>query len=334
MITISRADYNDPATFDRMSQQLGAEFVRKVLGDIYTGLFTFTASKVAEPGTFQWTIACTFKPSSIEGQWEEAPKGARSQLYKFTGTRTLPADDGIHLAMTVFRKVSDFNIASDRQPSFIKRITDAEVEQGVIFMLRTGYWTNANTLVKGVTWSWESNERFTWRNLSFGSPSFPLGLFTTPPNEEGLAIRFIFTIWDVPFVKRPEFVPLVSRKPRKWGRALTERWEEEHKQLVNHRKFARNTKKMETDPNAKGFGRAGTGKPASQLMNTWRDRLAAQAKAAALERSLKAVEYAYKRHGKSIDRKAALKVVKVLTDRKKKADKKAAALARAAKKKR
>lgn len=37
------------------------------------------------------------------------------------------------------------------------------------------------------------------------------------------------------------------RKPRKWGRSLTERWKEEHAQLVAHRKFNRNQKKVEAD---------------------------------------------------------------------------------------
>lgn len=43
------------------------------------------------------------------------------------------------------------------------------------------------------------------------------------------------------------YVPMPPRKPRKWGRAWTPRWELEHAALVRQRKFARNQAKIEKD---------------------------------------------------------------------------------------
>lgn len=43
------------------------------------------------------------------------------------------------------------------------------------------------------------------------------------------------------------YVPLPPRRPRKWGRAWTPRWELEHAALVRQRKFSRNQKKIEGD---------------------------------------------------------------------------------------
>lgn len=132
-----------------------------------------------------------------------------------------------------------------------------------------------------------------------------------------ISFRFIF---DQPAL--PIFIPLPPRKPRKWGRSLTPRWEEEHKKLVAHRKFSRNTKRMENNPTGNGFGRKGTGNP---MMSTWQDRRAAIAKRTALEKALAAVQQHYKRSGKKIDRKDATQVVALLKKRVQLAKKKARA---------
>lgn len=52
---------------------------------------------------------------------------------------------------------------------------------------------------------------------------------------------------------------IYKRKPRKWGRALTPRWQTEHEQLTLARKFIHQQKKLAKNPNRKGFGRKGTG---------------------------------------------------------------------------
>jgi len=96
-------------------------------------------------------------------------------------------------------------------------------------------------------------------------------LFSTPayiPDPRGLLIsaqpvfhtvRVVLSVThSATYAEIPFMEPLTRRKPRKWGRSLTARWEKEHSQLVAHRKFSRNTKKLTKNPNAGKFGKEGT----------------------------------------------------------------------------
>lgn len=60
-----------------------------------------------------------------------------------------------------------------------------------------------------------------------------------PSGLEGFGVMFRYRgLGTVPFFK-----PMPPRKPRKWGRVLTPKWEAEHAQIVAQRKFKRNVKK-------------------------------------------------------------------------------------------
>jgi len=103
------------------------------------------------------------------------------------------------------------------------------------------------------------------------------------------------------------------RKPRKWGRSLTERWEEEHKQLVAHRKFKRNAAKVEADSMAlrkpKGPKRkARTPKMELSLLNSILNQGEASAKRAAMS-AAKAAKTATRKHA---EKRGAKRVVTAL----------------------
>lgn len=98
--------------------------------------------------------------------------------------------------------------------------------------------------------------------------SSPFGIFSRPPGSSRsivVTVEFI-SIPNNSAAWIPVLTPLPTRQPRKWGRSLTKRWEDEHRQLVDHRKFERNRKKVIADPHSIGTGKKRKKKVRTPLM--------------------------------------------------------------------
>jgi len=166
------------------------------------------------------------------------------------------------------------------------------------FMTDRGSWVSNRNLMRLVF--------LTPRTVDIDASTYPFLPSTVGP------CYFEFALTDAP-VWIPQFVEVYRRKARKWGRSLTERWEDEHTQLVNFRKFKRNAAKVEADSMAlrkpKGPKRkARTTKMELSLLNSILNQGEASAKRAALS-AAKAAKTATRKHA---EKRGAKRVVTAL----------------------
>lgn len=137
-------------------------------------------------------------------------------------------------------------------------------------------------------WPYKITE--TWHSAT--EPSRPLGLFKSERPIPSFDIGF--SLWGLEGTAwLPVYAPFFRRRARKWGRSLTKRWEDEHRQLVDHRKFERNRKKVIVDPSSIGTGKRKKKKKVRTplmertLLNSILNRGEASAKRAALKAASK-----------------------------------------------
>lgn len=306
----------------RIDHQVLQEKTQSTANSLGSGFIS--AFKIGSPAAFTYSFFRT-ESAAVEGfsiicKFDPAPSGesggtARPGMFKSLGVQPTAPIDSLNVLLAVAR-----NLPKPLNEPF----TNERFASMVIAMIN-GEWSNIGGAWPGWTYDTTANSD---SNLG-DRTSIPFGLFTTPKDIR-ISVRYIVTVPWIPFSYHEAFAKvdwLGKRNPRKWGRSITERWDEEHKRLVAHRKFHRNTQKMKKDPNAAGFGRTGTGIASGATacaapplkMSSW----AARNKAIGMENAVASVEALFTRNKKSITKKAAKKLVmkmkKRIRDVKKKA---------------
>jgi len=270
-----------------VTDTLGKLFVSRTL-QVDPNIFTYSRERTESADVAQNGILITFKPDAeataeTAGGW---------RLFRFKGLTLQETNSSLHLLRRIANRIGQSNIDNDKPPSSLPPYTHDRFIEMIRTLLVSGQWTNsASGAWPGGTW--ETNQLYTWRGdmpeANGIITSLPFNLFTTT-RPFRTAFRFTFAIFDSPLSLQPYYEPMFNRKARKWGRSLTERWEDEHRQLVDHRKFERNRKKVIVDPASIGTGKRNKKKKKARtplmegtLLNSILNRGEASAKRAALK---------------------------------------------------
>lgn len=294
---------------DSTTSELGRLFVSSVLG-VDPHLFAYSRIRTESSSVASNGILCTFKPNPED----TVGGGGGWRLHRFKGMTMQETNSSLHLLRRIAQKLSQANIDADKPPSLNAPYSHERLVEMIRLMLVNGSWTNS-TSPAWPMWTWETNQLYTWRDIPAVNgivTSQPLALFTTDADFR-TAFRFSFEIHDSPLSLQPFYEPMFKRKARKWGRSFTERWEDEHTQLVNFRKFKRNAAKVEADSMALRKPRGPKRKPRTpqielSLLNSLRNQGEAAAKRAALS-AAKAAQTATRKH---VEKKGAKRVVSAL----------------------